>query len=102
MASVYAFSAARYASTSGSSRFRSQKYSSTLVSPWIVLARGTARATGGSSLGDRVRGEIVPTVDAPGGGASEGSVRLGLFDIVALSVLGSREDPDGAFGRSAA
>ena len=99
-ASVYRFSASRYASTSGSSRFRSQKYSSIRVSPWIVVARGTARATGGSAAMPPT-GETWFSPRVPETGASEGMVRLGVLDMATLSILQAGRAPDGAFSEGA-
>ena len=46
-ASAYAFSASRYAFTSGFCLSRSQNQSSTSVSPWISVTFGAFFATGG-------------------------------------------------------
>ena len=46
-ASVYSFSAVRYAIVSGFSLESSHAYSSTTVSPWCVRSLGTFFATGG-------------------------------------------------------
>src|SRR5438105_3326406 len=47
-ASVYAFSASRYAVTSGLSLSRSQEYSSSRRSPWTTSVLGTRFASGGA------------------------------------------------------